>query len=343
MSWMTPRAFLGAGLAVIAAAGCGSGPGSRNTGAYPKPGETQVISVDPVRASGAAGDNLIRNGNFNEWWAGTPIPSGFSAPADGAGSSITRIKSVRTGGVNAVEQTWTAWETSLAPENLFRTLVTNLSKDTVYELSVTGVALSPSSVSISVLDPVSETKFPGGCLSLLEIEPREKELQELTGFFQPAKDGDVLICAHANDETRPDTRVQWVEWKLSPSSMPAPESMRPWAKPLMHGIGVMPKPFDYAALEKAGDEPLYAGWIATESDTRVMCAVGDLDFEAEYGVRPDIDQKFAEYPVRKGWTIHLPPGLPPPPVDFEIFARNNTRYSITLVGPITLKAPNKTK
>lgn len=187
--------------------GCG-----RETGVegYPPPGQMRVISIERIEEPDT---NLLKNGDFANWWSGAPVADGFFAPqVEGVRMEQVRAEG-RTG--NSVLQTWSSPESELAPERLFHTVVNNLLPRNDYQLEVMASGSHAGIVRIEVWEVdapgVGQTPLPTAYLTLC---PGRNQAKSYILPFSTGDSGRFLIAARCASMTGEDASVVWHEWHV---------------------------------------------------------------------------------------------------------------------------------
>ncbi len=293
------RSIVVIGLALMEVS-CGNPPTQPSD--YPKPGEMRVVSIEEI-AIEQVPENLIANGDFNEWHAGAPMPTGFVAPKDPAISSIQRRDTPDGPSRYSVEQVWNQSDASAPPAELFHTVVKGLKPNTVYRLEVNAAPADNATVGISVWELRTTKELGGRWPDLIEIGSEENGSSANT--FVTNKTGTVLIAAHANERTEFPAQVLWAEWRLTeaPEGL-TEESVR---AELPHKL-VMSKPSTILGrIElKPGEDLVCSGWFIADKNVAITYTLNDREGEASCHSRPDLEKSYAEYAYRTGWTLRVP-------------------------------------
>lgn len=184
-----------------------SGCGGEDSGTV-RPGEMRVLLVEPLGA-GSTISNLIPNGDFSFWWAGSPAPEGFVAP-DGRQGRVERLQDVTPGSFTA-RQSWRQSDKDATLAQLFRVSVTGLRPATTYRLVIDATAHRRSIARLFVFEerPGSQTA-PLGDGPALEIAPLTGVFKRLTSTFTTDLGGTVHIAARGE----PGGIVDWHRWAL---------------------------------------------------------------------------------------------------------------------------------
>ena len=119
---------------LVIGVGCGGRDVVPAASGAPPPGTVVTVSVTPIEV--AQPPNLIQNGEFSAWQAGTSAPDFFGAPDSARGMSVIEPELDGDGRVHAVRQTWKKSDSLAAYSHLFHTWVTNLKPDTRYRFSL---------------------------------------------------------------------------------------------------------------------------------------------------------------------------------------------------------------
>lgn len=123
--------MIAAVLACLPLAACGKGASKDD--ALPKAGEMKLISLTEAAAPDHA--SLLRNGDFDDWYAGAAGPEGLQLP-DSKFSKIVRWEQLGVGVKSRYQanQIWTQDDAGLAPDKLFGIFGDGLQPDTTYTL-----------------------------------------------------------------------------------------------------------------------------------------------------------------------------------------------------------------
>jgi len=185
-----------------------------------------ALSGDPVvlqAATGGIGEELLPNGDFDEWYAGLPSPTGFDAPTNTEISRVARDRRfghLGAGGYTA-RQTWQAFDLAEAPGSRFGTTV-ELDPGQVYELSVIA-STTPgmvATIGAYAVDAGGEPALLAGRL----VEVSGEEPARYTGKFRVGDEGTVLLGASASPLAALPGTVSWSAWSLRRA---APEAVYP--------------------------------------------------------------------------------------------------------------------
>lgn len=197
-------------IAAFLASGC-----DRKTTAspYPAPGEMRLISVKTI-ARRVQLPNLLPEGGFSKWLPGAPASEGF-LPPDGAFSTLSSRQIPDRQSTAAVQQ-WSQIETPGTPATCFRALLSNLGKETEYELTATAENQGGVIASIGVWEvrPNGYAPLDRGVVHLL---PAAHLVKNYKGTFTSRQDSSILIASSANHLDADGGSVSWYEWRLHPT------------------------------------------------------------------------------------------------------------------------------
>jgi len=206
--------------------GCSSQEGSARD--VPAPGTMKVLSMAPmVRAQSDA--NLIRNGDFSDFWAGAPGPTGFGFSAAAAISRLERAPAPDSGTQEfRVKQTWDNSDVRLTPRERFHTVAEQLEPNRRYCLTVTAEAEPGTLAAIDIHDAAENgVRIASNAVRVLDTGEGP---QEGTYCFKAPASGSVIISAHSLPGMAIPAAVYWDAWKLSeapvPEAEPTPEQLR---------------------------------------------------------------------------------------------------------------------
>ncbi len=179
------------------------------------PGTWRMISVE--RADG--GDALLPNGDFEEWYAGLPAPTGFHAPAELSESTL--IRDVKAGHLGAAgytaRQTWTGPGIAAGPRDGFGVTV-NLAPDTRYRLEVIASTTTGLVAAIRAVEEGVDGQLRTLARNVVEV--RGESPGRFEGTFTTRSGGPVILSSHVlADSTFPGTAI-WSAWRLEECAEP---------------------------------------------------------------------------------------------------------------------------
>lgn len=179
------------------------------------PGTWRMISVE--RADG--GDALLPNGDFEEWFAGLPAPTGFYAPAENSESTL--VRDVKAGHLGArgytARQTWTGPGVAAGAAEGFSVTV-NLAPDTQYRLGVIASATTGLAAAIRAVEVGVDGQLRTLARSVVEV--RGESPARFEGSFTTRSGGPTILTSYAlADSTFPGTAT-WSAWRLEESTEP---------------------------------------------------------------------------------------------------------------------------
>jgi hypothetical protein len=194
---------------------CGCDPSVEADGA-PPPGTMQVRAVHPLAPPWTRRPNLLPNGSFLDWYAGSPVLRGFDFPGDPQVSVVDR-QSIRAGlGGQAARQTWYRPDADLPPQGLFRSTMRGLKPDTVYQFEVTALPLDEIAAQACIgvwglgQGGASEIARP-----LLRLDGVVGARITRSAQFSTRQDPLLLVGAYLDREPNGNASVLWVEWRLT--------------------------------------------------------------------------------------------------------------------------------
>ncbi len=138
--------FLGVLCSVVLLDGCGNATQEEATNDHPAPGAMRVVSVTPVQA---AQENIFPEGDFENWYSGSPVPSpAFVVPGDA--SKIYR--SVRKDGVGGkvLAQEWKKKDYQWNIEGRHKIQFAGLQKNTDYRVTLDALVPNGEAVRIEL-------------------------------------------------------------------------------------------------------------------------------------------------------------------------------------------------
>lgn len=194
-------------LAVVCLAGCGGTP-EPLVPDLPAPGTMVTLSVQPLAPAAVerTAPNLLKDGDFQAWWAGAPAPKALTAP-DAAFSKLERAPA-------GVRQVWEASDTYEDLAVRTRARVENLPPGE-YEIEVTATGPAAATVSVGLwLDD------PSGAVELdddfLQIPPAPGLVKRYTKRVTLGAPGSLLLTAHAGLGLVRGAEITWGGWRVSP-------------------------------------------------------------------------------------------------------------------------------
>lgn len=194
-------------LAGVCLAGCGGTP-EPLVPDLPAPGTMVTLSVQPLAAATVqrAAPNLLKDGDFQAWWAGAPAPKALTAPD----AAFSRLERVQTG----VKQVWEASDTYEDLAVRTRARVENLPPGE-YEIEVTATGPTAATVSVGLwLDD------PSGAVELdddfIQIPPAPGLVKRYTKRITLGAPGSLLLTAHAGLGLVRGAEITWGGWRVSP-------------------------------------------------------------------------------------------------------------------------------
>lgn len=200
-------------FAMTAFAACGNR--SANEEDYPPPGHMRLLSVEAANSLYSS-KNLVANGNFSIWYAGSPAPDSFFMPKDTKVSRLRRLESRGGSGAFSADQWWYAADTDKPYVELLHTIVPNIQPDRVYELSIHALSYYHTTASISLI-ALDENGQPAGAWeNIITLTPGNPREQTHKQKIRTSHRGSLLIASHGNEKTKyiDKTRICWLEWSL---------------------------------------------------------------------------------------------------------------------------------
>lgn len=175
---------------------------------YPKAGEMRLVSMDRQEAE-VDGTNLIRNGDFKQWWAGAPVPNGFSQPAE----AVAKVEQLQSGDVQGLGQVWLTPDRERLLDAMLRTESAPLEEGKSYELEVTAASVPGRVASLSLW-----SRGPEGWVlmadNFLTLQPQNMGLKTYRKAFTATTSGPVAVAASSSGVITEDA-VAWLEWRLT--------------------------------------------------------------------------------------------------------------------------------
>jgi len=188
-------------------AGCGGTPEPLLPD-LPKPGTMVTLSVQPLAPAAVerTAPNLLKDGDFQSWWAGAPAPKALTAP-DAAFSRLERVQA-------GVKQVWEASDTYEDLAVRARARIENLPPGE-YEIELTAAGPTAATVSVGLwLDD------PSGAVELdddfIQIPPAPGLVKRYTKRITLGAPGLLLLTAHAGLGLVRGAEITWGGWRVSP-------------------------------------------------------------------------------------------------------------------------------
>jgi len=194
-------------LAGVCLAGCGGTPEPLLPD-LPKPGTMITLSVQPLAPAPVetAAPNLLKDGDFQAWWAGAPAPKALTAP-DAAFSKLERVQA-------GVKQVWDASDTYEDLAVRARARIESLPPgEYEIELTATGPAAATVSVGLWLDDPSGAVELDD---DFIQIPPAPGLVKRYTKRVTLGAPGSLLLTAHAGLGLVRGAEITWGGWRVSP-------------------------------------------------------------------------------------------------------------------------------
>jgi hypothetical protein len=202
------RKAAGTSLLALALLGCG-GAGGAPAG-YPPAGEMRVVKMEKIKEATDTA-NLLRNGDFRQWWAGAPVPNAFLPPAEGA----SKIVLLNEGERYAMVQAWAGPVAEATLDATLRTESTPLETGQAYELQVTAVGAAGRRTTLSLWTKSDTGEWQCTLPNLLTLQPAGTGLKTYRKPFTAKADGPVMISVSGSGTAGEDRMTAWLEWRLT--------------------------------------------------------------------------------------------------------------------------------
>lgn len=203
-----PPLVLAGLLAGVFLAGCGGTPEPLLPD-LPKPGTMVTLSVQPLAPPTPvekAAPNLLKDGDFQAWWAGAPAPKALTAP-DAAFSKLERVQA-------GVKQVWEASDTYEDLAVRARARIENLPPgEYEIELTATGPTAATVSVGLWLDDPSGAVELDD---DFIQIPPAPGLVKRYTKRVTLGAPGSLLLTAHAGLGLVRGAEITWGGWRVSP-------------------------------------------------------------------------------------------------------------------------------
>ncbi len=192
----------------LVASGCGPGGGAAP--GYPPPGEMQVVSVERLEQQAGRG-NLLRNGDFRDWWAGAPVPNGFLPPA----SNFSTVAKLPDANMHGLVQSWSSPMRETDLESSLRAETAALEQGKSYILEATAVAAPGRLPSLSLWQRDDAGTWRPFQRDLLILQPSALGAKTYRRSFVAEASGPAMLASSASGPGMPDQSVGWLEWRIT--------------------------------------------------------------------------------------------------------------------------------
>ena len=289
-------------------ASCGKQPWERL--GYPEPGVFDVVEVAPLDDAANPKDNLIPNGNFDDWYAGAPYPTGFLAPGSEGSTQVRRGPAYSGPGIHSVEQSWTRNDAGTGLTRQFHIIVSGLKPLTVYRFEALGISFNNTVAAISAREIKDGRPTGIGWASLVTLAPGKGEAQRISRAFTTANSGNVAFFAHSTAETAFPAQVAWLEWRLTETGETAQAQAQDagndsYSPP---AIGITSHAPNSTVEVTPGEALVIEGYYWGSGDDDIVCRInGAPSGKVEEYERPELAQMFKGHRYYGGWRIAIPP------------------------------------
>lgn len=202
--------------------GCGN-PSAPSSDAV-QPGTMRVISVTPATIT-PKDSAFIKNGDFREFWAGAPAPSGFHVVAPGGPSKIQRAPGDPAAGGSsfAALQTWQKPDIATGLDSRFYTNAQGLKPETVYRIEAlaSGEAGVLAGLGVFELDQTGNANEIAPCAVFV---PGGVGTKNNVGYFTTQLGGDVAVTSVLVLASHMPAKMTWHAWRIREAPQDAPEA-----------------------------------------------------------------------------------------------------------------------
>jgi len=198
-------------FAIVFVTGCGSD--SQNVD-LPDPGTLELVAVEVLdTASPIDGRNLIPNARFDDWYAGSPVPTGFARPIEDR-STVQRAVDPAGAGYIA-RQSWHGPDNPDALETLFRVRADKPSTSGPLRLAV---ATTHETKGVAVFSLWQERRDQPILHdpSALWLMPGAEGVKHYSRTLPSPPDQAQILAVYAPTDDRAPTIV-WHDWYLGPA------------------------------------------------------------------------------------------------------------------------------
>lgn len=195
--------------------GCGQGGGA--VPGYPAPGEMQVVSMERLEQQAGRG-NLLRNGDFRDWWAGAPVPNGF-LPPDPELSTVAKIPDAS---VSGLMQSWSSPLRETELESSLRAETAALEQGKSYILEATAVSTPGQLPALSLWQRDDAGTWRPFQRDILILQPSAMGTKTYRRSFVASASGPAMLASTSSGTGLPDQAVGWLEWRLTASTGATP-------------------------------------------------------------------------------------------------------------------------
>ncbi len=202
-SRMLPVLVLGVALSL---AGCGAKDDAMV--GYPEPGTMKVLSAAPLPAQS---QNLAVNPYMRQWWVGSPVPEGYTAPKP----EFSSLEPLVSGEVGALRQAWKALDDTSGVDDLFHFIVPRVSKGGVYEIGTIAEGSEGAQASIALWQETEPGKYTLLQDNFLTIQGDGFGLRWYAKRFSLPQDGPLVVAVHATPSMKQDAWAAWHYWSVT--------------------------------------------------------------------------------------------------------------------------------
>lgn len=170
----------------------------------------QVVSIERLEAAVDTG-NLLRNGDFHQWWAGAPVPNGFLPPS----AEYAQVQRVEEEGTHVLVQAWLKSEREPDMESCLRASAAPLEEGKLYEVELSAAAVPGRVVSLDLWQQAKDGVWQLVEPDLIQLHPSQSAIKTYRATFTAKQAGPAVLAASSMGATIPESAVGWLEWRLS--------------------------------------------------------------------------------------------------------------------------------
>lgn len=168
----------------------------------------KVLSATPLPPQS---QNLATNPYMRQWWVGSPVPEGFTAPKP----DYSSLEPLVSGEVGALRQSWKMLDDAAGVEELFHFSVPRVSKGGTYEIGVMAEGSEGAQAAIGLWQGTDPGKFVLLQDNFLIVQGDGLGLRWYAKRFTLTQDGPLVIGVHATPSMKADGWAAWHYWSVA--------------------------------------------------------------------------------------------------------------------------------